>query len=118
MIQLILIFLGVSVIGFFALAVGLILSQRPLAVLAGMPEDEFQAAATATSDIAPVAVSKARLRDGLEIDVRQLSANGIDPPLLILLHGSGWYGQQFDALLPALAKHADVIAPDLREHGP
>ena len=118
MIQLILIFLGVSVIGFFALAVGLILSQRPLAVLAGMPEDEFQAAATATSDIAPVAVSKARLRDGLEIDVRQLSANGIDPPLLILLHGSGWYGQQFDALLPALAKHADVIAPDLRGHGP
>ena len=118
MIQLILIFLGVSVIGFFALAVGLILSQRPLAVLAGMPEDEFQAAATATSDIAPVAVSKARLRNGLEIDVRQLSANGIDPPLLILLHGSGWYGQQFDALLPALAKHADVIAPDLRGHGP
>jgi pimeloyl-ACP methyl ester carboxylesterase len=117
-IQLILIFLGVSVIGFFALAVGLILSQRPLAVLAGMPEDELQAAATATSDIAPVAVSKARLRDGIEIDVRQLSANGIDPPLLILLHGSGWYGQQFDALLPALAKHADVIAPDLRGHGP
>ena len=28
------------------------------------------------------------------------------------------YGQQFDALLPALAKHADVIAPDLRGHGP
>ena len=47
MIQLILIFLGVSVIGFFALAVGLILSHRPLGVLAGMPEDEFQAAATA-----------------------------------------------------------------------
>ena len=118
MIQLILIFLGVSVIGFFALAVGLILSQRPLAVLASMPEDEFQADATATSDMAPVAVSKARLRDGLKIDVRQLSAKGIDPPLLILLHGSGWYGQQFDALLPALAKHADVIAPDLRGHGP
>ena len=118
MIQLILIFLGVSVIGFFALAVGLILSQRPLAVLAGMPEDEFQAAATATSGMAPVAVSKARLRDGLKIDVRQLSANGIDPPLVILLHGSGWYGQQFDAPLPALAKHADVIAPDLRGHGP
>ena len=118
MIQLILIFLGVSAIGFFALAVGLILSQRPLAVLAGMPEDEFQAAATATSDIAPVAVSKARLRDGFEIDVRHLSADGIDPPLLILLHGSGWYGQQFDALLPALAKHAVVIAPDLRGHGP
>ena len=118
MIQLILIFLGVSAIGFFALAVGLILSQRPLAVLAGMPEDEFQAAATATSDIAPVAVSKARLRDGFEIDVRQLSANGIDPPLVILLYGSRWYAQQFDALLPALAKHADVIAPDLRGHGP
>ena len=68
MIQLILIFLGVSVIGFSALALGLILSQRPLAVLAGMPEDEFQAAATATSEMAPVAVSKARLRDGLEVD--------------------------------------------------
>ena len=107
-----------SAIGFFALAVGLILSQRPLAVLAGMPEDEFQAAATATSDMAPVAVSKARLRDGFEIDVRQLSANGKDPPLLILLHGSGWYGQQFDALLPTLSKHGDVIAPDLRGHGP
>jgi pimeloyl-ACP methyl ester carboxylesterase len=117
MIKLILIFLGVLVTGFFALAVGLILSQRPLAVLAGMPEGKFQAAATATSDMTPVVASKARLRDGFEVDVRHLSADGIDPPLLILLHGSGWYGRQVDALLPALAKHADVIAPDLRGHG-
>ena len=38
--------------------------------------------------------------------------------MLILLHGSGWYGQQFDALLPVLAHHADVLAPNLRGHGP
>ena len=38
--------------------------------------------------------------------------------MLILLHGSGWYGQQFDALLPVLAHHADVLAPDLRGYGP
>ncbi len=118
MVKLILIFLALPVIGFFALALGLILSQKPLAILAGMPEGEFQAAATATSHMTPVAVSKARLRDGLEVDVRHLPADGKDPPLLILLHGSGWYGQQFDALLQALAKHADVIAPDLRGHGP
>ena len=50
--------------------------------------------------------------------MRHLSAIGIDPLLLILLHGPGWYGQQFDALLPTLSKHGDVIAPDLRGHGP
>ena len=101
MVKLILIFLALPVIGFFALALGLILSQKPLAILAGMPEGEFQAAATATSHMTPVAVSKARLRDGLEVDVRHLPADGKDPPLLILLHGSVWYGQQFDALFRA-----------------
>ena len=38
--------------------------------------------------------------------------------MLILLHESGWYGQQFDALLPVLTHHADVLAPDLCGHGP
>ena len=40
MVKLILIFLALPVIGFFALALGLILSQKPLAILAGMPKGE------------------------------------------------------------------------------
>ena len=38
--------------------------------------------------------------------------------MLIFLHGSVWYGQQFGSLLSVLAHHADVLVPDLRGHGP
>ena len=36
---------------------------------------------------------------------------------MVLIHGSGWYGAQFDGLAPKLADVADVLVPDLRGHG-
>lgn len=40
-------------------------------------------------------------------------------PLVVALHGSGWHGAQFAGLGAALAAEGfDVIAPDLRGHGP
>ena len=83
-----------------------------------MSDTAFRSVGAATTDAVRVPVSTARLRDGLEVDVRHLAAHETDRPLLILLHGSGWYGQQFDALLPVLTHHADVLAPDLCGHGP
>ena len=61
---------------------------------------EFRSVGAMTIDIMWVPVPTERLRDALEVYVRHLAAHETDRPLLILLHGSGWYGQQFDALLP------------------
>ena len=83
-----------------------------------MSDAAFSFVEAATTDVVRVPVSTARLREGLDVDVRHLAAHETDWPLLILLHGSGWYGQQFDALLPVLTHHADVLAPDLCGHGP
>jgi alpha-beta hydrolase superfamily lysophospholipase len=38
--------------------------------------------------------------------------------LLILVHGSGWVGLQFNSLANRLARDAYVVVPDLRGHGP
>lgn len=56
------------------------------------------------------------MRDGYKLQVR--TYGGADNvPLLVLVHGSGWHGQQFDSLGKALQGYADVIVPDLRGHG-
>ena len=57
------------------------------------------------------------MRDGNTIAVRRYGAGGIDKPLLIMVHGSGWHGMQFHWLAKGLAAQADVVVPDLRGHG-
>ena len=57
------------------------------------------------------------MRDGNTIAVRRYGAGGIDKPLLIMVHGSGWHGMQFHGLAKGLAAQADVVVPDLRGHG-
>lgn len=56
-------------------------------------------------------------RDGARLSVLHVASERPNAPLLILLHGSGWHGQQFDALATGLAKNAEVLVPDLRGHG-
>ncbi len=56
------------------------------------------------------------MRDGYDLKVRTYGGAD-DVPLLVLLHGSGWHGLQFDKLGKALEGYADVIVPDLRGHG-
>ena len=57
-------------------------------------------------------------RDGARLPFRSWPSRP-GAPLLILLHGSGWYGMQFHQLGRELAAAgaAHVVAPDLRGHG-
>lgn len=58
-------------------------------------------------------------RDGAELGYRRWDAGQADAPLVVAVHGSGWHGGQFATLGPALAADGfDVVAPDLRGHGP
>lgn len=63
-----------------------------------------------------VAVERVTLADGASHSVRyrQGPEGG---PLVVMVHGSGWDGGQFDALSGALVGVADTLAPDLRGHG-
>ena len=49
--------------------------------------------------------------------MRRYGAGGVDKPLLIMVHGSGWHGMQFHGLAKELATQADVVLQDLRRHG-
>ncbi|MDA9361829.1 lysophospholipase [Ascidiaceihabitans sp.] len=57
------------------------------------------------------------IRDGNTIAVRRYGAGGVDKPLLIMVHGSGWHGMKFHGLAKELAPQADVVVLDLRGYG-
>ena len=40
-----------------------------------------------------------------------------DGPVVVLLHGIAGSGRTWDAVVPRLARHARVVAPDLLGHG-
>jgi alpha-beta hydrolase superfamily lysophospholipase len=61
-------------------------------------------------------VQPVAMRDGFGLSVRHVPG-GADAPLLVMLHGSGWHGGQFDALAQLLAPQAEILVPDLRGHG-
>ncbi|MYM54132.1 alpha/beta hydrolase [Thalassovita mangrovi] len=96
-----------------AIALGLIASQRPIE-MAGAGGLDFSRQVVRKGD--PLPVEKVAMRDGFGLSVRHVGQGG-DKPLLVLVHGSGWHGAQFDALAPQLADVAEVLAPDLRGHG-
>ena len=90
------------------IAIGLILSQRPVADLRGNGLDFSQ-----LSDAVPLPV----MRDGPH-RFRYVEASE-KRPLAVFVHGSGWHGGQWDALAGRVATDglADVLVPDLRGHG-
>lgn len=101
------------------IALGLIVSDRPVADLradggAGL---DF-ARLPAGQEPAPLQTYTAR--DGATLGFRRWDSGRADAPLVVAVHGSGWHGMQFEGLGAALAGQglADVIAPDLRGHGP
>lgn len=57
-----------------------------------------------------------RARDGAVLHSFHLSAPHRGAPLLVLLHGSGWYGGQMLGLARALSDRAEVLIPNLRGH--
>ncbi len=104
----------VSLVVTLIVALGLVFSQRP-ADMSGQGGLDF-AALLARETSTPAPLQSIPMRDGYPLQVRTYGGAD-DVPLLVLVHGSGWHGLQFDSLASALAGKADVIVPDLRGHG-
>ncbi|MFK7835126.1 MAG: alpha/beta hydrolase [Sulfitobacter sp.] len=98
-----------------AIAVGLILSQRPGELPPGEGLDFTQTLEGEQQE--PMPLASVAMRDGYALQVRRYPGPDAGAPLLILVHGSGWHGLQFDPLARALSATADVVVPDLRGHG-
>ncbi len=64
----------------------------------------------------PIALQFLPMRDGYALPFRALNGP-VGAPLLVMIHGSGWHGMQFEGLAAQLAPSADIVIPDLRGHG-
>jgi pimeloyl-ACP methyl ester carboxylesterase len=68
----------------------------------------------------PIPLQSLPMRDGYALPFRAQNGPAGAPqerPLLVMIHGSGWHGMQFEGLAAALAPHTDILIPDLRGHG-
>ena len=111
MLSFILISLAITLV----IALGLILSQWP-SEMDG--EGGLDFANTLSGGGVPSQATRGlAMRDGYDLQMRCYPAQTQDAPLLVLVHGSGWHGLQFDDLAQTLSKSAEVIVPDLRGHG-
>ncbi|MEP1942110.1 MAG: alpha/beta fold hydrolase, partial [Sulfitobacter sp.] len=95
-------------------AMGLIFTQGPMDLTGEGGLDFSQQLANGRAHPAPL--QSLPMRDGYPLQLRTYGGAD-DVPLLVLVHGSGWHGLQFDSLGKALEGHADVVAVDLRGHG-
>lgn len=105
----------ISIVATLAVAVLLVLTQTPADLPAGEGLDFTHTLDRDQPD--PLPLTQVPMRDGFPLQVRRLSTTAEDAPLLILVHGSGWHGQQFDAMALDLSQAHDVVVPDLRGHG-
>lgn len=110
-----LIFAGISALIYLVIALALIASQQ-MQKLSSASGLDFTTSLE-RPDQRPLERSQFTARDGTRIPVLHLPSSRENAPLLILLHGSGWHGLQFDALASDLAKTIEVLVPDLRGHG-
>lgn len=107
--------LAIAFAVYFAIAFTLIYTDRAPPPAPGGGLDFAEAVQDA--GVAAPAPQTYLARDGSRLPLRVYEGPGEGAPLVILLHGSGWFGQQFEALAPRLADIADVLVPDLRGHG-
>lgn len=96
------------------IALGLIASQSPV-TLDGTAGLDFSAQLQ-RERVEPLPLTAVPMRDGFALQVRHIRGPE-KAPLVVLVHGSGWNGAQFDPLARALADQAEVLVPDLRGHG-
>ena len=108
----------ISVVIYFLIAFGLILSQNPSSSVSGGTIDFSGQTASAGPEPAPLQTYKAR--DGATLGYRRYGSSNADAPLLIFIHGSGWHGGAYDGLARSISEKAgvEVALPDLRGHGP
>lgn len=111
----VLIFAAVSVLIYVGIALGLIASQQTK-VTSGQGGLDFTTQ-LAGPEQTPLERGQFSARDGAQLSVLHIPSTRQNAPLLILLHGSGWHGMQFDRLASQLATSAEVLVPDLRGHG-
>ena len=109
------VFAGISAGIYLAIALGLILSQRPGEVAAGAGLDFSGQVAKGGARVG--VERKIAMRDGNDLTVWDYPSSADEAPLLVLVHGSGWHALQFDRLATSLSDVAHVVAPDLRGHG-
>lgn len=109
-------FAAISLVVYLGIALGLILSQWPKGRVASDQGLDFSRQVVGAS-AEPQTLETIRMRDGLDLPVRRYTSGTVDLPLMVLVHGSGWHGLQFDTLARGLQPFADVVVPDLRGHG-
>lgn len=97
------------------IVLGLIVTDRPIETV---PEKSLEFSSAVAQDLSNLPDTQPYLaRDGTELAVRIYGDAGADQPLVVMLHGSGWHGMQFDGLATALSSQARILVPDLRGHG-
>lgn len=100
-----------------ALALALIASERPVDDLRAEPGQGLDFLRLSGTSLPPLQTYRAR--DGAPLGFRRWESGRAGAPLVVALHGSGWHGAQFGGLGAGLAAAGvDVVAPDLRGHGP
>lgn len=106
-----------TVLIYFGLAFGLILSQRTVD-LSTIESISFSSV-TGQSSVVDVPITSIKAEDGSLIRYRHFPATHETAPLLIVIHGSGWHGEAYLDLASALSNDGEfeVIVPDLRGHG-
>ena len=111
-------FAVISVVIYFLIAFGLILSQGPSNSISGETIDFSGQTESARPNPAPLQTYQAR--DGATLGYRHYGSGNADAPLVIFIHGSGWHGGAYDGLARSIAEQAgvEVALPDLRGHGP
>lgn len=99
---------------YIAISVTLILSQWPGKTISsdGLDFSDQIKSSTAT----PMALTTFKRRDGSD-QMARVYPGPTDGPMLVMVHGSGWHGLQFDQLARRLQGVAAIVAPDLRGHG-
>lgn len=106
--------LAITALAYPAVALVLIASQPPRKSVEG--QDIDFSALTARGAAEPLPVVETPARDGATLRAFHLPAPDADAPLLVMLHGSGWYGAQFHGLARALSDRAELLVPNLRGH--
>lgn len=110
---------AISVLGFFGVALALIVSSSPDSVSRTSDKSlNFQSlASTDYSDLPATRPYSAR--DGTKLAYRIYKGPHTQNRFVILVHGSAWHGMQFHSMAKHLVSTgvANVIVPDMRGHG-
>lgn len=110
-------FAVISLAIYLLIALGLTISQFPRHPIAAVKGLDFSRQVI-EPDRPPASLETLQTGEGKTQSVRLYPMTGSGGPLVVLVHGSGWHGLQFDQLARALQPFADIVVPDLRGHGP